>query len=165
MFELKRLSKDAVGAAMEKALRYRVLNEPAQAESICRDVLAVEPDRQEALVTLLLSVTDQFGEKLARVDDAWAIIPRLEGEYERAYYSGIICERRANALREQGLPGCGFTAYDGLRQAMEWYEKAEKLRPKGNDDAILRWNTCARAIMRHPHVRPVEREDFIPLLE
>ena len=36
-------------AALEKALRYRLLNEPVEAESICRDVLEVDPDNQAAL--------------------------------------------------------------------------------------------------------------------
>ena len=29
----------------------------------------------------------------------------------------------------------------------EGLEKAEELRPPGNDDALLRWNACARIIM------------------
>ena len=41
--ELKRISQAALPAALAKAERYRLLNEPEQAESICRDVLAVEP--------------------------------------------------------------------------------------------------------------------------
>ena len=43
MFELKRLSADAIPAALEKALRYRLLNDPAEAESICHDVLRIVP--------------------------------------------------------------------------------------------------------------------------
>ena len=39
MFELERISIDAVPAALEKAERYRLLNEPLMAESICLDVL------------------------------------------------------------------------------------------------------------------------------
>jgi hypothetical protein len=70
----------------------------------------------------------------------------LQGEYERAYYAGIICERKARALLKQGLPGAAFTAYDWLREAMNWYEQAEAIRPPGNDDATLRWNACARTI-------------------
>lgn len=30
---------------------------------------------------------------------------------------------------------------------MDHYEKAESIRPAGNDDALLRWNACARIIM------------------
>ena len=61
MFELKRLSDDAIPAALEKALRYRLLNDPAEAESICHDVLHIDPENQQALVVLLLAVTDRFG--------------------------------------------------------------------------------------------------------
>ena len=55
MFELKRLSEEAIPAALEKATRYRLLNEPAEAESICHDVLQIDPENQQALVVLLLA--------------------------------------------------------------------------------------------------------------
>ena len=51
MAELKRILPSAAPVALEKALRYRLLNEPMQAESICRDVLEVDPSNKEALVT------------------------------------------------------------------------------------------------------------------
>ncbi len=154
MFELKPLSRDGVAAALEKAVRYRVLNEPRQAESICRDVLEVDPENRDALVNLLLSLTDQFRHQIARADEAWEACSRLQSEYDKAYYSGIICERRAMAQFRQGHPGSGYKAYDGLRQAMEWYEKADALKTDGNDEAILRWNTCARTIMQNPNIQP-----------
>ena len=87
------------------------------------------------------------------------------GEYERAYYAGIVAERRARALLQQGGPGSGFIAYDCIRNAMKCYEKAEAIRPHGNDDAVLRWNTCLRFLMRHPHLEPAheERAESLPL--
>jgi hypothetical protein len=150
MYELKRLSKDAVSAALEKALRYRLLNQPAEAESICHDVLDVEPENQDALVMLLLALTDRFGKGYAvGVTEARDVLDRLKDEYAKAYYAGIICERRAKAQLQQGYPGAGHDAYEFLREAMVWFEKAESLRPPKNDDAILHWNTCARIIMRN----------------
>jgi hypothetical protein len=150
MYELKRLSKDAVSAALEKALRYRLLSQPAEAESICHDVLEVEPENQDALVMLLLALTDRFGKGYAvGVTEARDVLDRLKDEYAKAYYAGIICERRAKALLQQGYPGAGHDAYEFLREAMAWFEKAELLRPPKNDDAILHWNTCARIIMRN----------------
>ena len=164
MYELKRLSKEAVPRALEKAQHYRLLNEPTQAESICQDILAVEPDHQQALVVWLLALTDQFERGLA-VKEAREILPRLRDEYERAYYAGIICERQAKARLEHGGPGSGFAAYEWLREAMDWYHKAEAIRPAGNDDAMLRWNTCARALMRNPRLAPPPREPLEPQLE
>jgi hypothetical protein len=159
MFELKRLSRDGVAAALKKAERYRLLNEPWYAESICRDVLEVERDHAEALVILLLALTDQFvvggSETLTA---ARAILARLPGEYERKYYAGIICERWAKRVLDSRAPGSGPVIYHWLREAMAWYEQAEALRPPGDDDAILRWNTCARLIERHAHVRPPAEE-------
>lgn len=166
MFELKKLTRAGIEAALKKVERYRLLNEPWEAESICLDILDTDPDNQQALIMLLLSLTDQFkSERGAKVAEARELLSRLSGEYERLYYSGIICERQAAVHLDRHAAAGGPIAYDWLRQAMEWYEKAERIRPAGNDDALLRWNTCARAIMRHDHVRPAESERFHPLLE
>jgi hypothetical protein len=164
MFDLKPISREAVPEALSKVERYRLLNEPWQAESICLDVLHVEPGQQQALVMLLLSLTDQFGKGVSTAR-AREVIPHLVSEYERAYYTGIVHERWAEALLRQGSPGAGFTAYQSLREAMECYERAEALRPAGNDDALLRWNTCARILMRNPELRPRGEEHFEPALE
>jgi hypothetical protein len=150
VFELKKLTPEGIQRALGKVERYRLLNEPAEAESICRDVLEVEPTSQEALVSLVLALTDQFGmDAHGAVGEAQALTQRLEDPYERAYYAGIICERRASALLNRGTPGSGPVVYDWYRQAMSWYEDAERLRPEGNDDPIVRWNTCARQLARH----------------
>jgi hypothetical protein len=147
---LKSLSREAIPKALERAERYRLLNEPAVAESICHDVLAIEPEHQQALITLVLALTDQFAEVAALgVSQVLALIPRLRGEYERCYYSGIICERQARARLKREYPGAWFDAHDLFLQAMEWFARAEALRPPGNDEAILRWNTCARLIESH----------------
>ena len=150
MFDLKPLSQEALPAALERATRYRLLNEPAEAESICLDVLRTDPDNQQALVILLLALTDRFSKGYGVSDtQVQELLPRLRGEYERAYYAGIILERKAKAHLHHGGPGAGFDAYELFREAMTWFEKAEKLRPTGNDDALLRWNTCARIITRN----------------
>jgi hypothetical protein len=162
MFELKRLSRDAVPTALEKALRYRLLNEPGEAESICHDVLSVDPENQQALVTLLLALTDRFGKDYAvEITQAQEILSRLQDPYEKAYYAGIICERRAKAHLHRGYPGSGHDAYEFLREAMGWFEKAEMLHPPKNDDALLHWNTCARLIMRNQLTsRPEEKVEL-----
>lgn len=165
MFKLKSLSKKGVPAALEKAERYRLLNEAKEAESICLDILEIDPRNQKALVTLLLSITDQFGEGMsAEVDRARELLPRLRDKYKRAYYEGIIFERQAKATLNKGTPDSKHHAYEWFRDSMDQFEKAEKLRPPGNDDAILRWNTCARLIMQN-NLAP-RQEDYIqPLLE
>jgi len=164
MFQLKSLTPAGIPAALEKAFRYRLLNEPAQAESICLDVLDVDPDNQQALVMLLLALTDQFLNGPADCcHQAEAVVPRLRGEYERLYYSGIIWERRGIAQAAHGGPGSATAAYEWIRQAMEFYEKAEQLRPAGNDDAILRWNSCVR-VCEHYQLHPEPVEEFQPVL-
>ncbi len=159
MFDLKPLSAAGVPAALEKASRYRLLNQPEQAESICHDVLRVDPDHQEAVIALLLAITDQFGDpRPSSPQSARALLPRMHGEYDRAYYAGLICERLALARLRSGLPNAGETAYDFFREAMAHYERAEAVRPAGNDDPLLRWNSCARVIEANPDVRPPAAE-------
>ena len=164
-FRLKPIDREAIPRALEKVERYRLLNEPEEAESICLDILAVEPDNQQALVMLVLALSDQLHtdctECYAR---AQALLPRLGDEYERCYYAGILCERSGSAQIDRGGPGRDATAYAWLREAMGWYEKAEAVRPPQNDDAILRWNTCARIIMKHS-LQPPAVETFEPVLQ
>jgi len=159
MPDLKTLHKDAIHAALEKAERYRLLNEPAEAESICLDILAVDPENQQAIVTLLLALTDRF-EKGYGVSDTQAkeLLARLKSEYDRTYYTGIVAERRGKMKLRQNTPGCRFQAYDLFRDAMSYFEKAETIRPAGNDEALLRWNTCARIIERNKLVSRGEEE-------
>jgi hypothetical protein len=162
--ELKPISREGIPAALQKAERYRLLNDSSAAESICLDILEVEPENQQALVTLLLSITDQFGDDPGdAVKQARDVLPRLKDDYKRAYYSGIISERKAKALLHRGGLGVEAVAHDWFRDAMRWYEKAEALRPRGNDESILRWNTCARLLGRHEPMPPT-REDYEPVL-
>jgi hypothetical protein len=165
MFELKRLSKEAIPAALARVERYRLLNEPEQAESICLDILAADPENQPTVIALILSLTEQFANSTSvRVTEARGLLPRLKSEYERAYYAGIICERRARALLAQGGPGVALTASQWFREAMLWYEKAEAVRPPGNEDSVLRWNTCARFLNRNPHLVPASEETSEPMM-
>jgi tetratricopeptide (TPR) repeat protein len=166
-FELKPISKAGIQEALEKAERYRLLAEPSLAESICLDVLQADPENQSALVMLLLALTDQFGHSHGHghgLQKAREILPRLKSEYDKQYYAGIIWERQAHAQLRKGSPNAAFTAYDAFRQAMDHYEKAIALHPPANDDAILRWNTCARILIRNPNLRPRPDEAYEPVL-
>ena len=157
--KLKALSKDAIPEAIRRAEHYRLLNDPEQAESICLDVLERDPENQQALVVLILAMTDQFGRQGAADQKAHAYLVRVRDPYQRAYYAGLICERRGRAL----LGGVSHSfAYEPFHQALEWYEKAERIRPAGNDEAILRWNSCLRTIHRHA-LRPPMEEGEQPL--
>jgi len=163
MSDLKSLHKDAIPAALEKAERYRLLNEPGEAESICLDILHVDPENQQAIIMLLLALTDRF-EKGYAVSDTQTkeLLSRMKSGYDHAYYSGIVAERRAKTKLRQNTPDCRFQAYDLLSEAMTCFEKAESIRPPGYDDAILRWNTCVRIIARNGLV-PREPEERIEL--
>ena len=156
MYELKALSHAAIPAALVQAERYRLLNEPAEAESICLDILRIEPDHQDALVMMVLALTDQFPDGAhARVAaDAEKTVARVRDEYKRLYIMGIIRERRGKAVLRSHQPGSGRSAQEWLKEAMTCYERAEAIRPPDNDEAVLRWNTCARILMGMPAHEP-----------
>ncbi len=155
MLELKKLRPEAVPAALEKAKRYRLLNEPDEAESICLDILEVESDHQEALKILLLALTDKFAHSGLNptFDRAREIVTLLDDSYCKSYYTGIIFERRAKYHYKNGGPGSASVAYDWFRKAMEAYGNALAGCDPDNQDAVLRWNSCARFINDHPEAR------------
>jgi tetratricopeptide (TPR) repeat protein len=146
-YTLKTISMQGIPEALVRAERYRLLNEPGEAESICRDVLAVEPDNQAALRLLGLAITDQFvGGAADRYAEAEGILQSLRDPYERLYYTGLVHERRAKSLLHAGARP--HTVLVLFEEAMTCFEHAEKIRPDGNDDAILRWNRCVRILQQ-----------------
>ena len=150
MFQLKPIAKESIPFALEKAERYRLLKEPWLAESICLDILVADPENTKAIVILLLATTDQFNaSSLVDVRQARELLARLPDEYSRQYYAGIICERQGKSALSTSSPERDFVAYEWLADAMDHYQKAEAIRPVGNDDALLRWNTCVRLIKHH----------------
>ena len=163
---IKPISREGVAAALLKAHRYRLLNDSVAAESICLDVLDVEPGNVEALAMHVLAITDQFaaghGEDRARAGTA---VARLTDPYRHAYYNGVICERWAKAVLQRATPRAAEMAYDWIEKALAWYAKAEDVRAPGNDEVILRWNTCVRMLSRDPHLRPREADAWEPSLE
>jgi hypothetical protein len=144
-FKLKTISKSGIGEAVAKAELYRYLNEPEEAESICRDILASDPNHALGLRTLGLSITDQFdGSIRDRYAEVESIFQSLHDPYERQYYIGLLCERRVKAqLRDGRSP---HTLLPLLERALQSFAEAEKIRPPGNEDAILRWNRCVRLL-------------------
>lgn len=144
-FKLKEISAEGIDAALSKAELYRFLNEPEEAESICEDVLVAQPGHQLALRTFGLALTDQFtGNSSDRYADAEKAFQHLADKYERLYYTGLLYERRAKAQLRANRPAHTVTVL--LEDAMRNYEEAERIRPTGNDDSILRWNRCARLL-------------------
>lgn len=165
-FVPKMISKDGVPAALEKAQRYRLLQEPEAAESICLDILAVDPGHEQARIIHLLAVTDQFDQELSGgLRRARELLAGIDDEYRRHYYEGIVFERYAMAELRQDAPRAGEVVYEWLRNAMTAFEQAEAMRPAGNDEAILRWNTCARVLARNPALAPAAPEAYEPSFE
>jgi hypothetical protein len=162
MFQLKPLSKDAIPSALAKAERYRLLNEPAEAESICLDVLAVDPANRDAIVMLLLALTDQFPQESSarHITRAADLAARLDDPYDREYFAGLIRERRAKAVLHRDRFGAAAHAREWLHEAMACFERAEAIRPAQNDDALLRWNACARLLTElPPHVEDLDQPE------
>jgi hypothetical protein len=163
--QLKPISKESIPRALDKAERYRLLNEPFLAESICLDVLAVDPVDQRALVIYVLALADQFANGLdGGTKRALDAIQKLTRDYDRSYYAGIVSERRATALLERGGYGVSAAAWHHIHEAMASYEKADALQDDPtNDDAILRYNTCVRLIAANRLTEPHAEPDSFPL--
>jgi tetratricopeptide (TPR) repeat protein len=156
---LKKISKSGVAEAISKAQLYRYLNEPEETESICKDILAVDPDNQMALRMLGLAITDEFsGQSSDRYAEAEQIFGQLSDPYERHYYAGILHERRAKAQMRAGRPT--ETLVEQFSQAMRHFEQAEEIRPPENDDAVLRWNRCIRLLERLPRAEREQEATF-----
>jgi len=154
---LKPISKAGIPEAIAKVDLYRSLNEPEEAESICRDILAVEPAHQLALRLLGLTITDQFcGDVTDRWGEAQESFDKLSDPYERTYYTGLLHERRAKAQLRAGRLRHTLTPL--FEEAMSCFAEAEKIRPAGNDDAILRWNRCVRLLQSHPDFQEEEHQ-------
>jgi hypothetical protein len=166
MFQLKTLSKASIPAALQKAERYRLLNEPHQAASICQDILNIDPKNQEALIMLLLAHTDKFKNQLyPAFDMAMEVLARLSSEHCKLYYRGIINERRAKALLDNGGTGSSELAYDWYIKAMTDYEQALTNCSPGNEDAALRWNTCARILNENQHLKPTDERQEVQVTD
>lgn len=165
-FELKKLTHEGIDSALSKSERYRLLNEPAEAASICRDVLAVEADHQPALVALVLSLSDQYAHGADPSKEIDVLTARLKDPYEKAYYGGLALERRAKALfRQRGANmGTRHTVHAWIHRAMHLFEQAEAVRPPGNDEPLLRWNACARFLMQHPGICQETEEERVAVM-
>jgi tetratricopeptide (TPR) repeat protein len=147
--EFKTISKNGITEALAKVQHYRYLNQAEEAESICRDILAVDPENQMALRQLGLAITDQFTGGIAdRFNEAHSCFDQLTNAYERSYYLGIVNERRAKAQLRAGHHS--HTLRTSFETALRYFEEAEKVRPQGNDDTLLRWNRCLRLMQGIP---------------
>ena len=165
---LKTISKQGIPEAFSKVTLYRYLNEPEEAESICHDILAIEPQNQLAERMLGLAITDQFtGQPSDRYTEAESLFENLADAYERHYYKGLLYERRAKAQMGVGRPAQVLAPL--FREAMLQFEEAEKIRPSDNDDSILRWNRCARLLNKltdveaEPEETNFEDHDLAPV--
>lgn len=167
MFQLKPISKEAVPEAIDRAKRYRLLNEPWHAESICRDIMEVDPDNQQNLIVLFLAITDQFSSEKQNktITDAEQIIEKLKDDYEQEYARGIVYERLASAALKRGGPRSNYIAYYHLVKAMDWYETTQSSHPEKVNESILRWNTCVRMIEQFGLKPSPDDDQVVDMLE
>jgi tetratricopeptide (TPR) repeat protein len=160
---LKKLAARDLEAALAKASTYRDLNQPEEAESICRDVLDIDGKNQLALRLLGLAITDRFpSHQVGLFEEARAVFARLESEYERVYYEGIAWERCGKAHLERSEAHSAFVA---IEQAMVLFERAETMGPKDSPDAILRYNRCVRLFLANPELGVAESMPRVSIAE
>jgi tetratricopeptide (TPR) repeat protein len=147
-WKLKELGARNLAAAVTLAKHYRDLNQPEEAESICRDVLAVSGDDTEALRTLGLALTDRFPTAwMTLFDEACGVFAKLPSTYERVYYTAIAWERYAKAQLEAGR---AHNAIHAFEEALQGFSEAEKLGQADDPAPILHYNRCVRALTTHP---------------
>jgi tetratricopeptide (TPR) repeat protein len=143
VYALKKLLPGSIEAALAKAAHYRDLNQPEEAESICRDILDVEPDNQSAWRTYVLALTDRLQTRdIGLLEDALAAIAKLKDEYDRAYYAGIAWERAGKGHLDKREAHSALASFE---HALALFAEAEKLRPT-SPDPLLRWNRCVRIL-------------------
>lgn len=149
-YELKKLADKNLEAAIALAKHYRDLNQPEEAESICRDVLEVAPKNLDALRTLGLSLTDRFPNAwMSLFEEACTLFKMLPDDYERAYYVGIAWERYAKAQLESGR---AHNAIHAFEEALAKFEEASGLAAKDDPAPILHYNRCVRALTTDPEL-------------
>ncbi len=167
MADLKPISRQAIPAALDKANHYRLLNQPWQAESICRDILRTDPNNQKVIYTLVLAITDQFDEGKFKTNLTKALdeVAQLTDSYQAEYCTGLIYERQALAATKRQTPRAGYIAFDYIQRAMNHYENAERIRPEMNDESVLRWNACKRFIQKHKLKPSPEEKGTQPFLD
>jgi hypothetical protein len=167
MIEIRSLKPEGIEAALVKARQYRLLNEPDEAVSICLDILAADPNHQNAMIHLILAYTDKFADSGLEPSfkKALGIVERLDESHCKSYYTGIIYERRGKYHLKKGGPGSGALVFDWLAKALKAYEETLTDCDPDNQDAILRWNSCARIINKHPDVKPMEDDTSEPMLD
>jgi tetratricopeptide (TPR) repeat protein len=162
-YSLKQIPRANLEAAIAKAAHYRDLNQPEEAESICRDVLDVDPGNQQAWKILGLAITDQFATgQVGLLEEAVEAFERLGDEYERVYHVGVAWERAAKAHLERNEAHSAVTSFE---HALRLFEKAEHMRPD-SPDPVLRWNRCVRLLSNHPSLKAAihaPREDQVRL--
>ncbi|MCL5974599.1 MAG: hypothetical protein M1270_02020 [Gammaproteobacteria bacterium] len=153
---------ESIELALDRARQYRSLLEPEIAESICLDILNIEPENQAALVVYILALTDQISISGSQspFQDIEAAIAKLSSEYKQIYYTGIVLERRARFMLTQ--PMSRAFAYDYFIKALECYQQAEQMRPDHNDEAIGSNNSCVRTIQREK-LEPLSETDQIAM--
>lgn len=152
---------NSIELALDKARQYRSLLEPEMAESICLDILNIDEENQQALVLYILALSDQLHhpDKQVQIKIIQQAIEKLHSEYHRDYYAGLLNERQARFLLSQ--PMSRSFAYDYFIEALQYYQKAEQLRPENNDEAILRWNSCIRTIQKEKLEPRRDNEDVL----
>lgn len=149
-YELRRLSPTNLDAALAMAEHYRDLNQPEEAESICRDVLDVDAGNPRAWKLLGLALTDRFPSHVVGLfEQAIEAFERLPDEYDRIYHLGVAWERSAKAHLEWNEPHSAVTAFE---HALALFDRAHAIRPIV-PDAILRWNRCVRLLEGHEALR------------
>ena len=141
-YRVKRISTAGIAEAIAKAELYRSLSEPEEAESICRDILTIEPQHQLALRLLGLPDRSVHRSWVRSYREAEEIFQQLN---DRMNGTTTLGSRTSDARKRSSKPGNCLLTVQALRTG-SYLSQRLRNSPAENDDAILRWNRCVRLL-------------------
>lgn len=121
-------SRARVDASLALAERALALGDGLLCQSICLDVIEAAPDRAGEATSLLVQAVaaSPSGQALDGVDAARRLAA-VTAPGERAFLEGLLAYRRAQSLREEGVPD--FVQQEWLQRALKQFEAALRDAP------------------------------------
>ena len=110
------------------------------------------PQSNDSLSLLQTSLVRDGRAAVATIIETWGSAPVPVGGQMAIAVDGSFA----------GSVSGGCVEGEVITEAMELYQRAERLRPAGDDDAILRWNSCVRLLESTPQMVPREDDPVVP---
>ena len=152
--DFKNLESADLDAALAAAQASWAELRAEETESICLDILELDPNHRSTLDLLLRCRIELLKKGLPQsVARAQELIPQLDSDFDQAFYSGMIREAQARYLLEKRGRATSGVAYSWFRHAMDDFAAASNL-DAGRVEPKLHWNACLRTLENNPQCVP-----------